>query len=73
MGVDPDKKLIVEVDRELLNSDILNESRNSTNDNDVDDKRWAILWNCIATTMQNELWDVICLCASFSMNMFGRL
>ena len=39
MGVDPDKKLIVEVDRELLNSDILNESRNSTNDNDVDDKR----------------------------------
>ena len=39
MGVDPNKKLIVEVDRELLNSDILNESRNNTNDNDVDDKR----------------------------------
>ena len=56
-----------------MNSDILNESRNSTNDNDVDDKKWAILWNCIATKMWNELWDVICLCASFSMGMFGRL
>ena len=56
-----------------MNSDILNESRNNTNDNDVDNKKWAILWNCIATKMWNELCDVICLCASFSMGMFGRL
>lgn len=38
VGVDLDKKLIVEVDRELSNNDILNESRISKNDNDADAK-----------------------------------
>ena len=39
MGVDPDERLIAEVDQEILNGDIHNEARNSTNDSDADARR----------------------------------
>ena len=54
MGVDPDERLIAEVDQEILNGDIHNEARNSTNDSDVDARRGAILRTSIATRMGND-------------------
>ena len=36
MGVDPDERLIAEVDQEILNGDIHTEAKNSTNDSDAD-------------------------------------
>ena len=36
MGVDPDERLIAEVDQEISNGDIHNEARNNTNDSDAD-------------------------------------
>ena len=33
--VDPDERLIAEVDQEISNDDIHNEARNSTNESDV--------------------------------------
>ena len=36
--VDPDERLIAKVDQKILNSDIHNEGRNSTNDRDADEK-----------------------------------
>ena len=54
MGVDPDERLIAEVDQEILNGDIHNEARNNTNDSDADARRGAILRNSIATRMWND-------------------
>nr|POF08038.1 hypothetical protein CFP56_17764 [Quercus suber] len=54
MGVDPDERLIAEVDQEISNDDIHNEVRNSTNDNDADARRGAILRTNIATRMWND-------------------
>ena len=54
MRVDPDERLIVEVDKEISNGDIHNEARNSTNDSDVDAKKGAILRTSITTRMWND-------------------
>ena len=54
MGVDLDEKLIVEVDKEISNGDIYNEARNSTNDSDVNARKWAILQTSITTRMWND-------------------
>ena len=43
IGVDPDERLIAEVDQEISNDDIHNEARNSTNESDVDARRGVIL------------------------------
>ena len=51
MEVDLDERLIVEVDQEILNGDT--ETRNSTNDSDVNARRGAILRTCIAIRMWN--------------------
>ena len=39
MGVDPNERLIAEVDQEISNGDIHNEARNSTNGSDADARR----------------------------------
>ena len=52
--VDPDERLIAEVDQEISNDDIHNEARNSTNESDVNAIRWVILWTSIATRMWND-------------------
>ena len=39
MGVDPDERLIAEVDQEISNGDIHNEARNTTNDSDIEVRR----------------------------------
>ena len=39
MGVDPDERMIAEVDQEISNGDTHNEARNSTNDSDADARR----------------------------------
>ncbi|XP_050280325.1 uncharacterized protein LOC126721316 [Quercus robur] len=54
MGVDPDERLIAEVDQEISNDDIHNEARNSRNDSDADARRGAILRTSIATRMWND-------------------
>ena len=54
MGVDPDERLIAEVDQEISNGDIHNEARNNTNDSDADARRGAILRTSIATRMWND-------------------
>ena len=43
MGVDPDERMIAEVDQEISNGNTHNEARNSTNDSDANAKRGAIL------------------------------
>ena len=54
MGVDPDERMIAEVDQEISNGDTHNEARNSTNDSDADARRGAILRTSIATRMWND-------------------
>ena len=54
MGVDPDERLIAEVDQEISNDDIHNEARNNRNDSDADARRGAILRTSIATRMWND-------------------
>ena len=54
MGVDPDERMIAEVDQEISNGDTHNEARNSTNDSDTDARRGAILRTSIATRMWND-------------------
>ena len=54
MGVDPDERMIAEVDQEILNGDTHNEARNGTNDSDADTRRGAILRTSIATRMWND-------------------
>ena len=54
MGVDPDEKMIAEVDQEISNGDTHNEARNSTNDSDADARRGAILRTSVATRMWND-------------------
>ena len=54
MGVNPDERLIVEVNQEISNDDIHNEARNNTNDSDVDARKWVILRTSITTRMLND-------------------
>ena len=54
IGIDPDERLIAEVDQEISNDDIHNEARNSTNESDVDARRGVILWTSIAIRMWND-------------------
>nr|XP_023915784.1 uncharacterized protein LOC112027337 [Quercus suber] len=54
MGIDPDERLIAEVDQEISNDDIHNEARNNTNDSDADARKGAILRTSIATRMWND-------------------
>ena len=39
MRVDPDERMIAEVDQEISNGNTHNETRNNTNDSDADAKR----------------------------------
>ena len=39
MGVDPDERMIAEVDQEIPNGDTHNEARNGTNDSDADTRK----------------------------------
>ena len=54
MRVDPDERMIAEVDQEISNGDTYNEARNSTNDSDADARRGAILRTSVATRMWND-------------------
>ena len=54
MRVDLDERLIVEVDQEISVGDMHNEVRNSTNNSDVDARKWAILRTSITTRMWND-------------------
>ena len=54
MGVNPDERLIVEVNQEISNGDIHNEARNNTNDSDVDARKGVILRTSITTRMLND-------------------
>ena len=54
MGVDPDERMIAEVDQEISNGDTHNEARNSTNDSDANVRRGAILRTSIAIRMWND-------------------
>ena len=54
MGIDPDERLIVEVDQEISNDDIDTKARKSTNDSNANARRGAILRTSIATKMWND-------------------
>ena len=54
MGVNLDKRLITKVDQEISNGNIHNEARNTTNDSDIEVRRWAILRTSIVTRMWND-------------------
>ena len=54
MGVDPDERMIAEIDKEISNGDTYNEVRNGTNDSDADTRKGVILRTSIATRMWND-------------------
>ncbi|KAK9282949.1 hypothetical protein L1049_011174 [Liquidambar formosana] len=51
MGVDPDERLIAEVDRELMNNEICTEEEYRMNNNSDDSRQGAIIRDAIAARM----------------------